>query len=694
MGSRTYIWLAVGISLLVITSQAQAQGKREAVSFSPMEISVELSRKEMQTSAGRSSNKIFVLDTWDERLEISDIQTSANVVPIVYDMTYRWPSGATTHAFRVETRLKDVNKVDVLNEWVKLSTNHPDFTTISIPITYHICSSLQVAPKTLIFNNFVEQHLAKTIRVKSLEKSNLEIEQIRVYDPWLSVKQTRIDPNIIDLKVSIPEQGESIRDILKSAIAIKTTKPEEGEKTVEVIVLSRVAYDDQRILSIIAMSNRLNKQILNSFNCEYTSTYQLSGGMERKQIGRYAFSGEREYHRKDNVGTSKDYLHYVRNGIHVRSTGSPRFIKFGTQGKARIRPPSPDPWAVAGGTGAGVIPELDRLNPKYDKVASVEETLSDGRRYVIVGIEQHFATTPGDGCDNILTIHFSVEDGFMPVRVKSKTPKKSDQNKSFSYNAMVTKILEYQIQDSTLYLPVEFHQETYRGGKLHRTRHYRIDEESVEVNPDLPDELFRIDIQPGDLVIDKDLDMQLTNLSGLDLFGSKVSFESTIGGSDLPGAGGGYMDVEVTFGQELVQTWGISLAGKSLPDWKGIKLELKESQTKDKVMLICFFDMEQRPSRNCMRELAKRAQKLKEKAVTVVAVQASKVHENALNEWGKTNNIPFTVGMIQGDEEKTLFTWGVRSLPWLILTDKEHIIRAEGVAMSELDEKLIKTIGE
>lgn len=35
MGSRTYIWLAVGISLLVITSQAQAQGKREAVSFSP-----------------------------------------------------------------------------------------------------------------------------------------------------------------------------------------------------------------------------------------------------------------------------------------------------------------------------------------------------------------------------------------------------------------------------------------------------------------------------------------------------------------------------------------------------------------------------------------------------------------------------------------------------------------------------------
>jgi hypothetical protein len=34
------------------------------------------------------------------------------------------------------------------------------------------------------------------------------------------------------------------------------------------------------------------------------------------------------------------------------------------------------------------------------------------------------------------------------------------------------------------------------------------------------------------------------------------------------------------------------------------------------------------------------------------------------------------------------FNWGVRSLPWLFLTDKEHVVIAEGFVVAELDEKL------
>ena len=41
--------------------------------------------------------------------------------------------------------------------------------------------------------------------------------------------------------------------------------------------------------------------------------------------------------------------------------------------------------------------------------------------------------------------------------------------------------------------------------------------------------------------------------------------------------------------------------------------------------------------------------------------------------------------MIQNDVEKTRFTWGVKAIPWLILTDKQHIVRAEGFTISELD---------
>ena len=50
--------------------------------------------------------------------------------------------------------------------------------------------------------------------------------------------------------------------------------------------------------------------------------------------------------------------------------------------------------------------------------------------------------------------------------------------------------------------------------------------------------------------------------------------------------------------------------------------------------------------------------------------------------------ITLPVGMIQDDEEKTRFNWGIRSLPWLILTDKEHIVRAEGFNINELDGKI------
>jgi hypothetical protein len=33
-------------------------------------------------------------------------------------------------------------------------------------------------------------------------------------------------------------------------------------------------------------------------------------------------------------------------------------------------------------------------------------------------------------------------------------------------------------------------------------------------------------------------------------------------------------------------------------------------------------------------------------------------------------------------------SWGIQSLTWLILTDKNHVVTAEGFAVNELDEKI------
>ena len=131
-----------------------------------------------------------------------------------------------------------------------------------------------------------------------------------------------------------------------------------------------------------------------------------------------------------------------------------------------------------------------------------------------------------------------------------------------------------------------------------------------------------------------------------------------------------------------------SLVGKALPDFKSIKIDFTPEQYKDKMILACFWDMNQRPSRNCMSQLAGRAEQLREKGVIIVAIQASKVDENTLDQWARKYNISFPSGIVEVDEKETLFAWGVKSLPWLILTDRNHIVQAEGFVLSELDEKL------
>jgi hypothetical protein len=90
--------------------------------------------------------------------------------------------------------------------------------------------------------------------------------------------------------------------------------------------------------------------------------------------------------------------------------------------------------------------------------------------------------------------------------------------------------------------------------------------------------------------------------------------------------------------------------------------------------------------------LSKRAQELKSQGIEVIVIHASRIEKEKLNKWITKNDISFLVGMIQGDpsvtlgtgEEKIRNNWGVQSLPWLILTDKNHIVTAEGFGINEL----------
>ena len=119
---------------------------------------------------------------------------------------------------------------------------------------------------------------------------------------------------------------------------------------------------------------------------------------------------------------------------------------------------------------------------------------------------------------------------------------------------------------------------------------------------------------------------------------------------------------------------------------KDLGINFSTANANDKPILVCFFDYEQSPSRKFMWQLSKKVQELKAKDVVIFAVQASKIEKNTLDKLIEKYNFSFPVGMIQADENETRFNWGVKSLPRLILTDKKHIVHAEGFSLGELDE--------
>jgi beta-lactamase regulating signal transducer with metallopeptidase domain/protocatechuate 3,4-dioxygenase beta subunit len=137
---------------------------------------------------------------------------------------------------------------------------------------------------------------------------------------------------------------------------------------------------------------------------------------------------------------------------------------------------------------------------------------------------------------------------------------------------------------------------------------------------------------------------------------------------------------------------GVVLKGKPLPPLKDLGIDLP-IETEGKVLLVCFWDMGQRPSRSCVAQLAVQAAPLRERGMEIVTVHAAKVEDGALRQWLEENKIPFKMGTIAADVEKAKLAWGVAALPHLILTDKKHVVVAEGFSVSELDKQVEAVAG-
>jgi len=172
----------------------------------------------------------------------------------------------------------------------------------------------------------------------------------------------------------------------------------------------------------------------------------------------------------------------------------------------------------------------------------------------------------------------------------------------------------------------------------------------------------------------------------------QAAFANANGAAGFLDAQGGDNEVKVILGRRGGHEEWKSLLGRSLPDWKGL-IDLKPEQGKGRPMLLCFADVSQRPSRRCVEVLAQQTETLKQKGLTVAIIQMG-VADDAVKTWIKERGDTSLFGQVGKDAERVKSAWGVRSLPWLILADKGHIVRAEGFSVEDLSERLKQMAGD
>jgi hypothetical protein len=88
--------------------------------------------------------------------------------------------------------------------------------------------------------------------------------------------------------------------------------------------------------------------------------------------------------------------------------------------------------------------------------------------------------------------------------------------------------------------------------------------------------------------------------------------------------------------------------------------------------------------------LDEQAVALRQQNVSVLGVQAAITSDEAFNEWKTSSPVLFPVGRVTEKSEKTKWASAVPALPWLILTDAQGRVVAEGFALDELDAQIKK----
>ena len=263
----------------------------------------------------------------------------------------------------------------------------------------------------------------------------------------------------------------------------------------------------QETLTLIAESNRRHRTSMDSLAYEYEWIYAFPPeNGEREEViksGKYAVSGQNEF----NFETFSDGLtrHYVRNGDRgVLRTGD-NLVNISESDNTVVRIGLPTAWDTF---DEGLSLVLDDLPAEQGRVLATSRIHEGEAEYVLVQLQKEISSNDPVMPEKIqlaYQIWYSVEHDLMPVKIEiiGDVP----GHPAAKTGREITKVERYDVGDKYYFLPIE--QDTYMSvdGEIMQTTHFWVDPESVQYDVELPDELFKIDIQVSDQVVLSDFDM-------------------------------------------------------------------------------------------------------------------------------------------------------------------------------------------
>jgi protocatechuate 3,4-dioxygenase beta subunit len=168
----------------------------------------------------------------------------------------------------------------------------------------------------------------------------------------------------------------------------------------------------------------------------------------------------------------------------------------------------------------------------------------------------------------------------------------------------------------------------------------------------------------------------------------QANFPSSPGGKGETYAYGGNRDVKVVLGKDLTHVGDASLVGKKLPDLTRFEAEGLAKPVSGRRTLICFFALSPPPAQECLKRLEAMAPDLHRDGVDLMCVEATARKAEALANWRRKQRISLPMATTEPEPVKVRQQWAVRSVPWLILTDSDGIVTAEGFDLDRLSARL------